>query len=88
MDSKTNSENQIKVYLEDSQLWEGFAALKNEMILTKKGRSMFPVMKVNISNLEVNSLYKIRMEFRQVGENRYKYINRKWYPGEKVNLLT
>lgn len=32
--------------LEDSDLWDKFKNLTNEMIVTKNGRRMFPVIKV------------------------------------------
>jgi hypothetical protein len=38
----------ISVTLEDSDLWSRFELLTNEMIVTKNGRRMFPVIKVKI----------------------------------------
>ena len=35
------------VELEDAGLWSRFQALTNEMIVTKNGRRMFPVIKVD-----------------------------------------
>ena len=37
-----------RVELEDSQLWNKFQSLTNEMIVTKNGRRMFPVIKVEL----------------------------------------
>ena len=34
------------VELEDAELWDKFKNLTNEMIVTKNGRRMFPVIKV------------------------------------------
>ena len=36
-----------KVKLEEEPLWNKFSNLTNEMIVTKNGRRMFPVMKVS-----------------------------------------
>ena len=47
--SNTNSSDTPHVELEDSQLWNKFQSLTNEMIVTKNGRRMFPVIKVVIS---------------------------------------
>ena len=47
--SNTNSTDTPHVELEDSQLWNKFQSLTNEMIVTKNGRRMFPVIKVIIS---------------------------------------
>ena len=40
------TDNQPRVELEDSGLWNKFQSLTNEMIVTKNGRRMFPVIKV------------------------------------------
>ena len=38
-----------QVELEDGDLWDKFKNLTNEMIVTKNGRRMFPVIKVTIN---------------------------------------
>ena len=38
----------FQVRLEDEELWKKFSSLTNEMIVTKNGRRMFPVMKVSL----------------------------------------
>ena len=53
----------------------------NEMIVTKNGRRMFPVIKVNISGLEPNTFYSVILEFKQIEKNRWKYINGEWLAG-------
>jgi hypothetical protein len=40
--------NIFKVKLEEEPLWNKFSNLTNEMIVTKNGRRMFPVMKVSL----------------------------------------
>lgn len=71
----------VNVVLEDGDLWGRFNKLINEMIVTKSGRRMFPLVKVNISGLEPKTFYTILLEFKQVGNNRWKYINGEWLPG-------
>ena len=44
--------HQPRVELEDSGLWSKFQSLTNEMIVTKNGRRMFPVIKVNFCTIE------------------------------------
>ena len=85
--NKMDLQDQIKVSLEESQLWEKFAVLTNEMIVTKNGRRMFPVIKLNLSGLEPNTLYKVWLEFRQIENNRYKYINGEWHPGNYKSFI-
>ena len=44
--SDVTSETQPRVELEDAGLWNKFRSFTNEMIVTKNGRRMFPVIKV------------------------------------------
>ena len=71
----------IEAILEDGDLWQKFHQLTNEMIVTKSGRRMFPLIKVRISGLEPKAFYSILLEFKQVDNNRWKYINGEWLPG-------
>ena len=38
----------VHVTLEETDLWRKFKTLTNEMIVTKNGRRMFPILKLNI----------------------------------------
>ena len=71
----------IRVELQESDLWNKFHDKTNEMIVTKNGRRMFPVIKVNISGLEPNTFYSVILEFKQIEKNRWKYINGEWLAG-------
>ena len=44
---------------------------------------MFPVLSVNISGLNPNSMYSVLLDFAPVDENRWKYVNGEWVPGGK-----
>jgi hypothetical protein len=52
----SNSSQQIErnlvVTLDDRDLWLRFQALTNEMIVTKNGRRMFPVVKITAKGLD------------------------------------
>uniref|UniRef100_A0A7M4E5Z5 Brachyury protein homolog A-like n=1 Tax=Crocodylus porosus TaxID=8502 RepID=A0A7M4E5Z5_CROPO len=76
-------EREIKVELEEKELWTNFKELTNEMIVTKTGRRMFPVLKVTISGLDPNSMYSILLDFVAADGNRWKYVNGEWIPGGK-----
>ncbi|XP_019368031.1 PREDICTED: brachyury protein homolog A-like [Gavialis gangeticus] len=76
-------EREIKVELEEKELWTNFKELTNEMIVTKMGRRMFPVLKVSISGLDPNSMYSILLDFVAADGNRWKYVNGEWIPGGK-----
>ena len=71
----------IGVSLEEGELWSRFERLTNEMIVTKNGRRMFPVIKVRINGLEPTAFYSILLEFKQIEQTRWKYINGEWLSG-------
>ena len=50
--AEDTSLQQPRVELEDSGLWSKFQSLTNEMIVTKNGRRMFPVIKVNFCTID------------------------------------
>uniref|UniRef100_A0A8C0GRQ6 T-box domain-containing protein n=1 Tax=Chelonoidis abingdonii TaxID=106734 RepID=A0A8C0GRQ6_CHEAB len=77
------SEREIRVVLEEKALWMNFQELTNEMIVTKTGRRMFPVLKVGISGLDPNSMYSILLDFVAADGKRWKYVNGEWIPGGK-----
>ncbi|XP_053638380.2 T-box transcription factor T-like isoform X1 [Cherax quadricarinatus] len=79
----TSSGMEASVILEDCELWTRFQALTNEMIVTKSGRRMFPVVKVTVGGLEAAAMYSILLEFVQIDTHRWKYVNGEWVPGGK-----
>ncbi|KPP63683.1 brachyury proteinA-like [Scleropages formosus] len=77
------SERDIRVALEDGELWAKFKELTNEMIVTKTGRRMFPVLRVGVSGLDPNAMYTVLLDFVAADANRWKYVNGEWVPGGK-----
>jgi len=73
----------ISIELEECDLWRRFHEQTNEMIVTKGGRRMFPLIKVKIKGLEPTSFYSVLLEFKQIENNRWKYINGEWLAGGK-----
>ncbi|XP_037638528.1 T-box transcription factor T [Sebastes umbrosus] len=82
------TEKELKVSLDENQLWQQFKDLTNEMIVTKNGRRMFPVMKVNVSGLDPNAMYSILLDFVSADNHRWKYVNGEWIPGGKPEPQT
>ena len=52
------------------------------MIVTKNGRRMFPLIKVKVTGLQPEAFYSILLEFKQIDQNRWKYINGEWIAGK------
>uniref|UniRef100_A0A8D0HGF4 T-box domain-containing protein n=1 Tax=Sphenodon punctatus TaxID=8508 RepID=A0A8D0HGF4_SPHPU len=77
------SKREMKAILEEKELWSSFEELTNEMIVTKSGRRMFPVLKVRVSGLDPNAMYSILLDFVAADRNRWKYVNGEWIPGGK-----
>lgn len=79
----SNMSSIAEAKLEDADLWRAFNKQTNEMIVTKGGRRMFPILKVSISNLDPQAMYSIAIEFVQLESHRWKYVNGEWAPGGK-----
>ncbi|XP_062319040.1 T-box transcription factor T [Osmerus eperlanus] len=82
------TERNLKVCLDENELWQKFKDLTNEMIVTKNGRRMFPVLKVNVSGLDPNAMYSILLDFVAADNHRWKYVNGEWVPGGKPEPQT
>ncbi|XP_075163306.1 T-domain transcriptional activator brachyenteron isoform X3 [Haematobia irritans] len=84
--SPNTLERNLHVSLDDRELWLRFQNLTNEMIVTKNGRRMFPVVKISASGLDPAAMYTVLLEFVQVDTHRWKYVNGEWVPGGKAEV--
>ncbi|TNN66689.1 Brachyury protein [Liparis tanakae] len=82
------TEKELKLSLDENELWQQFKDLTNEMIVTKNGRRMFPVLKVNVSGLDPNAMYSLLLDFVSGDNHRWKYVNGEWVPGGKPEPQT
>eukprot|EP00066_Takifugu_rubripes_P002311 XP_003964153.1 PREDICTED: brachyury protein [Takifugu rubripes] len=82
------TEKDLTVSLDEIELWQKFKTLTNEMIVTKNGRRMFPVLKANVSGLDPNAMYSILLDFVSADNHRWKYVNGEWVPGGKPEPQT
>lgn len=73
----------VEARLEDINLWKTFHSQVNEMIVTKSGRRMFPIVRLSIEGLEPRAMYTLALEFVQLETHRWKYVNGEWVPGGK-----
>ncbi|XP_022902230.1 T-box transcription factor T-A-like [Onthophagus taurus] len=81
-----STERDLCVTLDDRELWVRFQCFTNEMIVTKSGRRMFPVVKVSVSGLDPKAMYTVLLEFVQIDPHRWKYVNGEWVPGGKAEV--
>ncbi|CAL8288222.1 unnamed protein product [Lota lota] len=72
------TEKRLVVTLEDAELWRKFQEITNEMIVTKSGRRMFPVLKVSVSGLDPSAMYSLLLDFVPTDGRRWKYVNGEW----------
>ncbi|KAM7375585.1 hypothetical protein PAMA_014611 [Pampus argenteus] len=72
------TERELRVTLEDVELWRKFQHITNEMIVTKNGRRMFPVLKVCVSGLDPSSMYSFLLDFVPADGCRWKFVNGEW----------
>ena len=71
----------ITASLEEENLWSQFESQTNEMIVTKTGRKMFPVVRVKLAGLEPVTFYSIILEFKQIDLSKWKFTNGRWITG-------
>eukprot|EP00794_Sanderia_malayensis_P013850 gene13850-15298_t len=75
---KKDQDSNVRVTLHNKDMWDKFHVVGTEMIITKAGRRMFPVIKVSISGLNPKLKYILVMDLVPVDDNRYKYHNSEW----------
>ncbi|XDA70798.1 hypothetical protein R6Z07F_001162 [Ovis aries] len=80
------TEKQLQIILEDAPLWQRFKEVTNEMIVTKNGRRMFPVLKISITGLDPNAMYSLLLDFVPTDSHRWKYVNGEWVPAGKPEV--
>ncbi|XP_014027416.1 T-box-containing protein TBX6L [Salmo salar] len=68
----------IRMTLENPELWKSFHEIGTEMIITKPGRRMFPHCKINLSGLIPCSKYILLVDMVPVDGFRYKWNKEKW----------
>ncbi|XP_066545229.1 T-box transcription factor 16 [Amia ocellicauda] len=71
-------QSNVRMTLEDSNLWKSFHELGTEMIITKPGRRMFPHCKINLSGLLPYAKYIMLMDMVPVDGFRYKWNKDRW----------
>lgn len=74
----------IKINLQDQDLWNQFKQIGTEMIITKTGRRMFPTMRLNVTGLESKAKYIMFIDIVPFDNNRYKFSKGEWLASSKA----
>ncbi|XP_066269453.1 T-box transcription factor T homolog 1-like [Branchiostoma lanceolatum] len=70
----------LSVFLTNRDLWVKFHQHETEMIITKQGRRMFPVLQFAISGLDPHAQYNVFVDMVLADVNHWKFQNGKWVP--------
>uniref|UniRef100_A0A8R1I4H5 T-box domain-containing protein n=1 Tax=Caenorhabditis japonica TaxID=281687 RepID=A0A8R1I4H5_CAEJA len=70
----------IHVALQDRQLWKEFDTLCNEMIITKIGRNLFPIIEYAFKGLQEHVEYQVGVTMQLTNCQKLKFTAGKWDP--------
>ncbi|KAL6095087.1 tbx6 [Pungitius sinensis] len=68
----------VKVELENAHLWKQFSSVGTEMIITKKGRRMFPGLRLKLSGLNPSLRYILLLDVVPLDNSRYRFQGGGW----------
>ncbi|KAJ8266387.1 hypothetical protein GJAV_G00129860 [Gymnothorax javanicus] len=74
----------IKVFLQERELWKKFHEAGTEMIITKAGRRLFPSFKVKVTGMDPKTKYILLVDVIPADDHRYKFCDNKWMPAGKA----
>ncbi|KAM4023768.1 T-box transcription factor TBX6-like [Anomaloglossus baeobatrachus] len=74
----------VKMTMENRDLWKEFHAIGTEMIITKSGRRMFPQCKVSVTGLDPDGKYVLLADIVPVDNSRYKWQEDRWEPSGRA----
>ncbi|XP_010739164.3 T-box transcription factor TBX6 [Larimichthys crocea] len=68
----------VKMELENASLWKQFSSVGTEMIITKKGRRMFPGLRLKLSGLNPSLRYILLLDIIPADNSRYRFQGGGW----------
>ncbi|CAO4366821.1 unnamed protein product [Caenorhabditis nigoni] len=71
------SSSGIEVTLTNADLWKKFPS-PMEMMLTKPGRKMLPILEYSIEGLNPTATYEIYLHMERMDDHKYRYVNKEW----------
>ncbi|KAJ3608044.1 hypothetical protein NHX12_025094 [Muraenolepis orangiensis] len=76
--AETGGEEQVRMELENASLWKQFSSAGTEMIITKKGRRMFPGLSVRLLGLNPALRYVLLLDVVPMDASRYRFQGDAW----------
>ncbi|CAJ1080388.1 T-box transcription factor TBX6 [Xyrichtys novacula] len=70
--------DEVKMELENVSLWKQFSSVGTEMIITKKGRRMFPGLRLKVSGLNPSLRYILLLDIIPADNSRYRFQGGGW----------
>uniref|UniRef100_UPI0037E7D8C3 T-box transcription factor TBX6 n=1 Tax=Semicossyphus pulcher TaxID=241346 RepID=UPI0037E7D8C3 len=68
----------VRMELENASLWKQFSSVGTEMIITKKGRRMFPGLRLKLSGLNPSLRYIVLLDIVPADNSRYRFQGGGW----------
>ncbi|XP_029311657.1 LOW QUALITY PROTEIN: T-box transcription factor TBX6 [Cottoperca gobio] len=76
--STKTPKDEVKMELENASLWKQFTSVGTEMIITKKGRRMFPGLRLKLSGLNPSLRYILLLDIIPLDNSRYRFQSGGW----------
>uniref|UniRef100_A0A3B5QBJ7 T-box domain-containing protein n=1 Tax=Xiphophorus maculatus TaxID=8083 RepID=A0A3B5QBJ7_XIPMA len=76
--SSKRQKDDVKMELENSSLWKQFSSVGTEMIITKKGRRLFPGLRLKLSGLNPSLRYILLLDVVPADNSRYRFQGGGW----------
>ncbi|XP_014902441.1 T-box transcription factor TBX6 [Poecilia latipinna] len=76
--SSKPQKDEVRMDLENSPLWKQFSSVGTEMIITKKGRRMFPGLRLKLSGLNPSLRYILLLDVVPADNSRYRFQGGGW----------
>ncbi|XP_070708496.1 T-box transcription factor TBX6 [Pempheris klunzingeri] len=70
--------DEVSMELENAPLWKQFSSVGTEMIITKKGRRMFPGLRLKLSGLNPSLRYILLLDIIPADNSRYRFQGGGW----------
>lgn len=77
----------VQLRLEEEDLWARFSGLGNEMIITKNGRCMFPLLRLQVaqvSGIPKDAMIHFGLSLEPTDMLKWKYRGERWRPVGRV----